>query len=176
MPAGIDAQLNFQRTDQSNAPTAIRRAWQRALRGIEWCDKEYMYRQADVISLHLPLTIETQNLIGVDQLELMKPEAVLINTSRGGIINEADLYKVMQRGHLSGAAIDVFTNEPYSGPLTEIERCILTAHMGSMSDDCRELMEVQATEEAVRFVCGQPLMHQVPPDEYDLQKHVLDKA
>ena len=126
--------------------------------------------------MHLPLTIETENLIGAEQLELMKPEAVLINTSRGGIINEIDLYEVMQRGHLSGAAIDVFTNEPYSGPLTEIERCILTAHMGSMSDDCRELMEVQATEEAVRFVCGQPLMHQVPHDEYNLQKHVSDKA
>ena len=106
----------------------------------------------------------------------MKSTSKIINVARGGIINESDLSEALNNRVIAGAAIDVFTNEPCWGPSTEIERCILTAHIDSMSDDCRELMEVQATEEAVRFVCGQPLMHQVPNDEYDLQKHVSDKV
>ena len=100
----------------------------------------------------------------------MKPDAVLINTSRGGIINEVDLYEVMQSGHLSGVAIDVFEKEPYYGPLKEIEQCLLTAHMGSMSVDCRSRMEIESTEEAIRFLTGKELESEVPQDEYDVQK------
>ena len=59
----------------------------------------------------------------------MKDTAIVVNTARGGIINEHDLYEVMLSGHLSGAAIDVFDKEPYDGPLNEIERCLLTANM-----------------------------------------------
>ena len=61
----------------------------------EWCDKKTIFRKADVISLHLPLTVKTKNLIRKTEIESMKPEAVLINTSRGGIINESDLYETM---------------------------------------------------------------------------------
>ena len=102
----------------------------------------------------------------------MKSDAILINTSRGGIICEKDLYEVMQSGHLSGTAIDVFENEPYDGPLKEIERCLLTAHMGSMSVDCRTRMEIEATEEAVRFLTGKVLENKVPQIEYDSQRQV----
>ena len=140
---------------------------------IEWVTKETIYREADVISLHLPLTIHTKDMIRREHLEQMKPDAVIINTSRGGIINEQDLYKVMNSGHLSGAAIDVFENEPYSGPLSEIERCILTAHMGSMSLDCRVRMEREATEEVVRFLTGKPLESVVPEEEYAVQREGL---
>ena len=62
----------------------------------------------------------TKNLIRKTEIESMKPEAVLINTSRGGIINESDLYETMSSGFLGGAALDVFEQEPYYGPLTEI--------------------------------------------------------
>ena len=103
----------------------------------------------------------------------MKPDAILINTARGGIINEDDLYDVMKEGHLSGASIDVFVQEPYSGKLREIERCILTAHMGSMSVDCRTRMEREATEEAVRFLTGKPLEGLVPEHEYAVQREGL---
>ena len=103
----------------------------------------------------------------------MKPDAILINTSRGGIINEQDLYEVMNSGHLSGAAIDVFEKEPYDGKLSEIERCILTAHMGSMTNDCRTRMEIEATEEAVRFITGKELEREVPQEEYDVQSQGL---
>lgn len=136
---------------------------------LEWVTKETIYAEADLISLHVPLTPLTRNMIRREHLLSMKPDAAIINTSRGGIVNEDDLYAVMMDGHLSGAAIDVFEREPYTGKLAEIERCLLTAHMGSMSVDCRTRMEIEATEEAVRAVMGKPLEHEVPQFEYDVQ-------
>jgi D-3-phosphoglycerate dehydrogenase len=137
---------------------------------LEWVTKEQIYQEADIISLHLPLTHHTKNMIRREEILSMKPDAIIINTSRGGIINEHDLYEVMMTGHLSGAAIDVFEHEPYSGELAQIERCLLTAHMGSMSIDCRTRMEIEATEEAVRFITGKPLQSEVPEEEYVNQR------
>ena len=136
---------------------------------LEWVDKETIYKESDVISLHVPLTVATKNMITLNELKMMKSDAILINTCRGGVINETDLYDSMQSDHLSGAAIDVFEEEPYCGPLSKIERCILTSHMGSMSIDCRERMEIEATEEVVRFINEQPLKSEVPISEYDVQ-------
>ena len=140
---------------------------------LEWTSKEKIYKESDIISLHLPLTHITKNLIRKEQLLTMKPDAAIINTSRGGIINEADLYDVMDSGHLSGAAIDVFEKEPYDGPLKKIERCLLTAHMGSMSVDCRVRMEIESTEEVIRFLMGKELERAVPKEEYDVQGYGL---
>jgi D-3-phosphoglycerate dehydrogenase / 2-oxoglutarate reductase len=136
---------------------------------LEWVPKEQIYKEADVISLHLPLTPLTRNMICSEQLLQMKNETLIINTSRGGIINENDLYTVMRNGHLGGAAIDVFENEPYKGKLADVDRCLLTAHMGSMSIDCRSQMEIEATEEAVRFLSGKQLECEVPSLEYENQ-------
>jgi D-3-phosphoglycerate dehydrogenase / 2-oxoglutarate reductase len=136
---------------------------------LQWVTKEQIYQEADVVSLHLPLTPLTKNMICREQLLQMKKDALIVNTSRGGIINEDDLCQVMSEGHLGGAAIDVFESEPYSGKLIEIDRCLLTAHMGSMSVDCRSQMEIQATEEAVRFISGKPLEREVPQLEYEIQ-------
>jgi D-3-phosphoglycerate dehydrogenase len=140
---------------------------------IEWLDKETIYQRADVITIHTPLTAQTKDMIKKEQLLSMKEDAIIINTARGGIINEQDLYEVMQDGHLSGAAIDVFNFEPYNGKLKEISRCILTAHMGSMSVDCRTRMEIEATEEAVRFLTNQSLESVVPEEEYAVQREGL---
>ena len=115
----------------------------------------------------------TRNMLRKEDLLSMKGDAILINTARGGIINEDDLYDVMQSGHLSGAAIDVFEQEPYDGQLCEIDRCLLTAHMGSMSVDCRTRMEIEATEEAVRFLKDQPLEGVVPEEEYEARRQGL---
>ncbi len=136
---------------------------------MEWTDKETIYREADIISLHLPLTEMTCGLLGTRELEMMKSDALLINTARGGIINEKHLYAVLQAGHLGGAAIDVFEQEPYNGPLRDIDRCLLTAHMGSMSVDCRARMEIEATADTVRFLTGQPLESEVPSEEFENQ-------
>ena len=135
----------------------------------QWVEKERIYREADIITLHVPLTGETENMIRGEHLEMMKSGALLINTARGGIINEDDLYMTMLKGHLGGAAIDVFKTEPYFGPLVEVDHCVLTAHMGSMTEDCRTRMEIEATEEVVRFISGQPLQNTVPEAEYEIQ-------
>ena len=140
---------------------------------IKWADKETIYKQADIITIHTPLTPQTKNMVKKEQLFNMKEDAIIINTARGGIINEQDLYDVMQAGHLSGAAVDVFDFEPYDGKLREIERCILTAHMGSMSVDCRTRMEIEATEEVIRFLTDQSLEGVVPEEEYAVQREGL---
>jgi D-3-phosphoglycerate dehydrogenase len=140
---------------------------------LEWVAKEDIYRQADLISVHVPLTVHTKGMIRREQLMMMKPDALLINCSRGGIVSEHDLAEVMLAGHLGGAAIDVFEQEPYVGELTRIERCLLTAHMGSMSADCRARMEIGATEEAVRFLAGEQLRSAVPEHEYETQRQGL---
>ena len=137
---------------------------------LEWVGKDEIYRQADLISLHVPLTKQTKNMISLAELKSMKSDAMIINTSRGGIINEADLEEVLNAGHLSGAAIDVFDQEPYLGGLGKIDRCLLTSHMGSMSIDCRTRMEIEAVEEAIRFITGQSLNSSVPRDEYQMQE------
>ncbi len=136
---------------------------------VEWCKKNEIYKCADVISLHVPLTDRTLNIITKKDLETMKPGACLVNTSRGGIVNEKDLESILRTGHLSGVALDVFEQEPYDGPLTQIDRCILTAHMGSMSQDCRTAMEIEAVEEAIRLADGAPLVSLVPEEEYLIQ-------
>lgn len=140
---------------------------------IEMASKERLYQEADLISLHVPLTAQTKNMICYNELKKMKPDAIIINTSRGGIINENDLANVLREGHLSGAAIDVFEVEPYSGELCQIERCLLTSHMGSMSVDCRTRMEIEATEEVIRFFSGKSLQGLVPSEEYDVQREGL---
>lgn len=136
---------------------------------IDWTSKESIFQEADVISLHVPLTAETKDMINYEQLMTMKRDAALINTSRGGIINEDDLYNVMSSGHLNGVAIDVFKDEPYVGKLTQLDNCLLTPHMGSMSEACRIRMELEASEEAVRFIKGMPLKGEVPNFEYEIQ-------
>jgi len=140
---------------------------------LNWVSKEKIYQKADIISIHTPLTSATKNMITKEILLSMKKDALIINTARGGIINEDDLYEVMQSGHLSGAAIDVFNEEPYTGKLSEINRCLLTAHMGSMSEDCRTKMEIEATKEAIRFITRKPLINMVPKEEYIVQQDGL---
>lgn len=137
---------------------------------IEAVDLDSLLEQADLVSLHLPLTSRTQNLIGERELRLMKKGSYLVNTARGGLVDEEALANALESEHLGGAAVDVFVEEPYRGRLNEIDNCILTAHMGSMSVDCRADMEIQATQEAIRYIDGEPLRGVVPDAEYQLQK------
>ncbi len=136
--------------------------------GLRWVDKETLYKEADVISLHVPLTPQTRGLINARALSLMRPGALLVNTARGGIVDEAALADALRSRRLAGAAMDVFDKEPYAGELAGLGRCLLTCHMGSMAQDCRARMEIEATEEAVRFLRGEPLRTLVPEEEYAL--------
>ena len=137
---------------------------------IEWVDKETLFRESDVISLHVPLTKTTRNMITLSELSLMNDDVLLINCARGGIINESDLADALRSKIIGGAAIDCFDIEPYSGPLTEIDSCLLTSHMGSMSIDCRSRMEIEATEEVVRYFSDIDLKNLVPSSEYIMQQ------
>jgi D-3-phosphoglycerate dehydrogenase len=113
--------------------------------------KDYIYKNCDIVSLHVPLTNKTKNLITVKEISKMKKNCILINTSRGGIINENDLLKSLSLGRFFSVALDVFNNEPYYGALRKFDRCILTPHVGSMSFDCRNRMELEATEAVVNY-------------------------
>jgi D-3-phosphoglycerate dehydrogenase / 2-oxoglutarate reductase len=137
--------------------------------------KEEIYHNADLITVHLPLNSITKNLISENQLKSMKRDGMLINTSRGGIINELDLISTLKDGHFSGIALDVFSKEPYDGGLKNFDRCILTSHMGSMTLDCRAQMEIEATQEAIRYISGESLLQLVPVAEYEEQERASDK-
>jgi D-3-phosphoglycerate dehydrogenase / 2-oxoglutarate reductase len=135
---------------------------------IQWVEKEQIYQQADVISLHLPLTPATRILITANEIKKMKKDVLLVNTSRGNMIDEHDLAHALRSQRIAGAAIDVFDREPYTGELNTLENCLLTCHMGSMSADCRARMEIEATEEAIRFLRKEPLKSLVPQSEYEI--------
>jgi D-3-phosphoglycerate dehydrogenase len=142
----------------------------RDIPGVRWVDKDEIYSTADVISLHLPLTTATTDLIAARQIESMKLDAMLINTSRGGIVNERDLAAALRRGRLAGAAVDVFTEEPYRGELLAVDRCLITCHMGSMSVDCRARMELEAVENVLHYLrTGKPVQP-VSDSEYEVQE------
>ncbi len=136
---------------------------------IEYVDKETLYREADIITVHVPLKHDTKDLITLSEMRLMKNDAVLINTARGGIINQQDLATALREEIIGAAGIDVYEREPYTGELTSLDNCLLTCHMGSCSSDCRFRMELEATEEAVRFCLGQPLKQLVTEQEYRIQ-------
>jgi len=137
--------------------------------GLMWVDKEKLCREADVISLHIPLTRDTRNFIGREELSMMKPNAFLVNTARGGLIDEDALLDVLRAGGIAGAGLDVFSEEPYLGDLTSLENCLLTCHMGSMTQEARLRMEVEAVENVGCFLKGAPIPYPVPEFEYRIQ-------
>ena len=133
---------------------------------LKWVSKEEIYKSCKIISLHVPLYKKTHNLISIKQMNKMSSDTMLINTSRGGIINEKDLYFALKNKLIQSAAIDVFEKEPYKGLLTKLDNCLLTAHLGSMTKRCRSNMEIEATKEVIRFVNKKPLKTEVPDFEY----------
>jgi D-3-phosphoglycerate dehydrogenase len=134
--------------------------------GCTWTDAETIYRLADIITLHVPLNRHTRAMVGQRQLAMMKSDAVLINTARGELVDEAALAQALRAKPQFSAAIDVFEEEPYHGELTGLENCILSSHMGSATRDCRLRMELEAAQEVVRYFKGQPFSCPVPESEY----------
>lgn len=135
---------------------------------VEWVDKTTIFEEADLIFVHVPLTPSTKNMIDMSELESMKTSAFLVNPSRGGIVNEDALNTALERGMIAGAAVDVFTEEPYSGPLLDRPNAILTPHLGSMSIDCRTRMEIEASMDALRILVGEAPLNPVPHCEYQM--------
>jgi D-3-phosphoglycerate dehydrogenase len=102
--------------------------------------------RADIVSLHIPYSKENQNFFDKERLGALKKGAILINTSRGGLVDEKALYDALKSGNLEGAALDCFEQEPYSGPLKSLDNVVLTGHIGSYAIEGRMMMEKQAVE------------------------------
>jgi len=117
--------------------------------------------RVDALSLHCPLTEQTRNLIGERELQLMKPSALLINTARGGLVNEQALADALRRGHLAGAATDVLSAEPpsHDNPLLapDVPRLIVTPHSAWGSREARQRIIEQLRENADAFFFGTPV-------------------
>jgi len=116
--------------------------------------------QVDALTLHCPLTEQTRNLIGARELQLMKPSAFIINTARGGLIDEQALADTLRQGHLGGAATDVLTSEPpsHDNPLlaADVPRLIVTPHSAWGSREARQRIVGQMSENAEAFFAGTP--------------------
>lgn len=105
---------------------------------------------SDIISLHVPFTNENQNLISESEFNLCKSNVAILNTSRGGLINEKDLYHFLNHNKDAAAFLDVFEEEPYHGNLTELQNVILTPHIGTTTKETREEMELQACKNLLK--------------------------
>lgn len=115
--------------------------------GIHFVDKDVLFRQSDFLSLHVPLSAETAEVINRSSLKQMKEDLILINTGRGGLINERDLAKALVNGRIAGASLDVLSLEPplASNPILCAPNCIITPHMAWTSLEARSrLIEIVA--------------------------------
>lgn len=119
-------------------------------------NRDTLLRESDAISLHVPLTGETRHLINADALAAMKPEAMLINTSRGGIVDEDALAVALRAGRLGGAALDVFEHEPLHGPDAEflggVPNLILTPHIAGLTIEAQRQVGVVTAENIARVL------------------------
>ncbi len=112
---------------------------------------EELLRASDCVSLHASRSPAEGLLIGRQELALMKPGSVLVNTARGYLVDEGALYEALQQGRLAGAALDVFASEPYTGPLATLPQVICTPHVGSLTRASRAAMEWQCARNVVEF-------------------------
>jgi D-3-phosphoglycerate dehydrogenase len=121
--------------------------------GVEKVDLDELYRRADFVSLHTPLTDATRNMIDAAALAKMKPGVRLINCARGGLIVEADLKAAIESGHIGGAALDVFVDEPAKdNPLFRLEAVIATPHLGASTTEAQEKVALQIAEQMSDFL------------------------
>jgi glyoxylate reductase len=124
--------------------------------GVRYVELDELLRTCDFISVHTPLTDETHHLIGATELGKMKPEAVLINTSRGPVVDEAALADALAEGRIFAAGLDVYEKEPEVHPkLLELENVVLAPHIGSASVETRARMAVLAAENIVAVLSGE---------------------
>ncbi len=118
--------------------------------------------RVDLLSLHLPLTPESYHLIGKEELQLMKRDAILINVSRGGLIDEDALYEVMQGGHLFGAGLDVFEHAeppPLDHPLLSLENVVSTPHAAGGTVETQIRSATQVAQQVIDVLSGKPAVH-----------------
>src|SRR4030088_1031054 len=133
--------------------------------GVERVEFDQLVRMSDYISIHTPLMPETHHLFNAEVFRKMKPGAVIVNTSRGPVVDEAALAQALDAGQLAGAALDVLEKEPpTSSPLFGRDNVILTPHTSFYSVEALEELQTKAAEEVVRVLSGQAPRNPVNPD------------
>jgi glyoxylate reductase len=131
---------------------------------VEPVDLSELLRRSDVVSLHCPLTPQTRHLIGRAELASMRPGAILVNTSRGPVVDEEALVDALRSGRLSAAGLDVFEHEPAVHPgLLELENVVLVPHLGSAADRTRQAMADRALGNVAAVLAGEPPRDPVTP-------------
>jgi D-3-phosphoglycerate dehydrogenase/(S)-sulfolactate dehydrogenase len=122
--------------------------------GVTLTDLEGIWRQADVISLHVPLTEQTRNMVNAATLAKMKKGAILVNCARGGIVDEKALAAALASGHLGGAGLDVFETEPPAAdhPLLKLDDVVLTPHLGASTEEAQVAVAVAVAEQLARYL------------------------
>jgi phosphoglycerate dehydrogenase-like enzyme len=131
-----------------------------------------LLRRSDFVSVHLPLTPETRNLLDAAALRSMRPGAVLVNTARGGIVDESALADALREGRLAAAGLDVFEAEPLppGSPLLALENVVVTPHIGSASIATRERMADLAVENLLAGLAGRRMPQCANPEVYAPQR------
>ncbi|MFX1484042.1 MAG: 2-hydroxyacid dehydrogenase [Promethearchaeota archaeon] len=119
-------------------------------------DLQTLLRESDIVTVHVPLNSETQNLIGEKELEMMKGDSILINTSRGGVIDEDALFLALKKGVIGCAGLDVFREEPIpkDSPLLELQNVVIVPHIGSASKNTRATMSRMCAENLIAALEG----------------------
>ena len=133
------------------------------LEAVRLCSLEEVLEQSDFVSIHLPFAPATANLVGAAELARMKPSARVINTARGGILDEGALYDAIRDSRLAGAALDVLAQEPIrpDHPLLSLPQVQITNHVASYSREALNAISMICAENIIRCFAGQPLLHQV---------------
>jgi D-3-phosphoglycerate dehydrogenase len=121
-------------------------------------DVERIFKEADIISVHAPKNEQTLNMIGAEQIRMMKPTVRLVNCARGGIINEDALYAALAEKRIAGAALDVFSEEPpKNARFAELDNCIVTPHLGASTEEAQIEVAVEAAQILVDAIKGGPV-------------------
>jgi D-3-phosphoglycerate dehydrogenase / 2-oxoglutarate reductase len=125
---------------------------------------EELLATSDVVTLHVSLTVETENMIGAEEIGAMKRGSYLINCARGGLVDDVALARALQEGHLAGAAVDVFPQEPPShSPLLSAPNIILTPHVAATTREAQELVSTELAAQILDFFAGRPVAFPVNP-------------
>jgi glyoxylate reductase len=133
--------------------------------GAQPVDLDTLLRESDFVSIHIPLTETTRHLVNAEFLAKMKPNAVLVNASRGGVLDQAALHHALKSNQIFAAALDVTDPEPLpmDSPLLELENCIIVPHLGSASKKTRDMMSLLAAQNLVAGLKGERLPNCVNP-------------
>ncbi|HMX20857.1 MAG TPA: D-glycerate dehydrogenase [Anaerolineales bacterium] len=136
--------------------------------GAKPVDLDTLLRESDFVSINVPLKAETRHLVNADFLAKMKPNAILVNTARGGVLDQTALYDALKSKRIFAAALDVTDPEPLpmDCPLLELENCIIVPHLGSASQKTRDMMSLLAAQNLIAGLKGERLTHCVNPQVY----------